>query len=205
MSSARTPAISSGRADRSADAGPRSGPYLGVSRNELRENVRMPRILGVDIPNDKRTVISLCYIYGIGPYLADQLCQRTGIDPESAGPRFDRRRPGQAGLVAGQRVHGRRSASSPSAAEHRPAARHRLLSGFAAPQGTSRSAASEPGPTREPARVHARRSPARRASRNCGDRSLVICQLSFVMSTECVLEGSARSLRRLLRLMTSLF
>ena len=41
----------------------------------------MPRILGVDIPNDKRTVISLCYIYGIGPHLADQLCQRTGIDP----------------------------------------------------------------------------------------------------------------------------
>ena len=42
----------------------------------------MPRILGVDIPNDKRTVISLQYIYGIGPYLAGQLCERTGIDPE---------------------------------------------------------------------------------------------------------------------------
>jgi small subunit ribosomal protein S13 len=42
----------------------------------------MPRILGVDIPNDKRTVISLRYIYGIGPYLADQLCQRTGISPD---------------------------------------------------------------------------------------------------------------------------
>ena len=42
----------------------------------------MPRILGVDIPNDKRTVISLCYIYGIGPHLAAQLCQRTGIDPD---------------------------------------------------------------------------------------------------------------------------
>ncbi len=41
----------------------------------------MPRILGVDIPNDKRTVISLRYIYGIGPFLADQLCDRTGIDP----------------------------------------------------------------------------------------------------------------------------
>jgi small subunit ribosomal protein S13 len=41
----------------------------------------MPRILGVDIPNDKRTVISLCYIYGIGPHLASQLCERTGIDP----------------------------------------------------------------------------------------------------------------------------
>ena len=42
----------------------------------------MPRILGVDIPNDKRTVISLRYIYGIGPFLADQLCQRTGISPD---------------------------------------------------------------------------------------------------------------------------
>jgi small subunit ribosomal protein S13 len=40
----------------------------------------MPRILGVDIPNDKRTLISLQYIYGIGPYLASVLCQRTGID-----------------------------------------------------------------------------------------------------------------------------
>jgi len=42
----------------------------------------MPRILGVDIPNDKRTVISLRYIYGIGPFLADQLCSRTGVDPD---------------------------------------------------------------------------------------------------------------------------
>ena len=42
----------------------------------------MPRILGVDIPNDKRTVISLQYIYGIGPFLAEVLCERTGIDPD---------------------------------------------------------------------------------------------------------------------------
>jgi small subunit ribosomal protein S13 len=42
----------------------------------------MPRILGVDIPNDKRTVISLRYIYGIGPHLSGQLCERTGIDPD---------------------------------------------------------------------------------------------------------------------------
>jgi small subunit ribosomal protein S13 len=40
----------------------------------------MPRILGVDIPNDKRTLISLQYIYGIGPYLAELLCARTGIE-----------------------------------------------------------------------------------------------------------------------------
>jgi small subunit ribosomal protein S13 len=42
----------------------------------------MPRILGVDIPNDKRVVISLRYIYGIGPFFAEQLCERTGIDRE---------------------------------------------------------------------------------------------------------------------------
>ena len=42
----------------------------------------MPRILGVDIPNDKRTIISLCYIYGIGPFLAAQLCERTAISPD---------------------------------------------------------------------------------------------------------------------------
>lgn len=42
----------------------------------------MPRILGVDIPNDKRTIISLQYIYGIGPYQAGVLCERTGIEPD---------------------------------------------------------------------------------------------------------------------------
>jgi small subunit ribosomal protein S13 len=42
----------------------------------------MPRILGVDIPTDKRAVISLQYIYGIGPHLAVVLCEQTGIDPD---------------------------------------------------------------------------------------------------------------------------
>lgn len=41
----------------------------------------MPRLLGVDIPNDKQIRISLRYLYGIGPFLADQLCERAGIDP----------------------------------------------------------------------------------------------------------------------------
>lgn len=42
----------------------------------------MPRILGVDIPNDKRTVISLRYIYGIGPHLAEELCERADVNPD---------------------------------------------------------------------------------------------------------------------------
>lgn len=42
----------------------------------------MPRILGVDIPNNKKTVISLTYIYGIGPAIAKQICELTSIDPD---------------------------------------------------------------------------------------------------------------------------
>ena len=42
----------------------------------------MPRILGVDIPNDKPTHISLRYIYGIGPTTALRLCEQAHIDPQ---------------------------------------------------------------------------------------------------------------------------
>src|SRR2546423_6854832 len=42
----------------------------------------MPRILGVDVPNDKPTHISLRYIYGIGPTLALRLCEQAHIDPQ---------------------------------------------------------------------------------------------------------------------------
>jgi small subunit ribosomal protein S13 len=42
----------------------------------------MPRILGVDLPNDKPTHISLRYIYGIGPTLALRLCEQARVDPQ---------------------------------------------------------------------------------------------------------------------------
>ena len=42
----------------------------------------MPRLLGVDIPNDKSIVISLQYLYGVGPNVARELCQKGGIDPQ---------------------------------------------------------------------------------------------------------------------------
>lgn len=40
----------------------------------------MPRIIGVDIPGKKRLVISLTYIYGIGNFLAQELCKKLGFD-----------------------------------------------------------------------------------------------------------------------------
>jgi small subunit ribosomal protein S13 len=42
----------------------------------------MPRLLGVDIPNDKQTVYSLTYLYGVGPKVARELCQKAGVSPE---------------------------------------------------------------------------------------------------------------------------
>ena len=41
----------------------------------------MPRLLGVDIPNDRQTQVSLTYIYGVGPYIARELCCKAGVKP----------------------------------------------------------------------------------------------------------------------------
>ena len=42
----------------------------------------MPRLMGVDIPNEKAIVVSLTYLYGIGPKAARELCRKTGIELE---------------------------------------------------------------------------------------------------------------------------
>ena len=41
----------------------------------------MPRVAGVDIPNDKPTMYALRYIYGIGPTSAREICEKTRIEP----------------------------------------------------------------------------------------------------------------------------
>jgi len=40
----------------------------------------MPRILGVDIPGDKRSVVALTYIYGIGRHRASEILRQVGVD-----------------------------------------------------------------------------------------------------------------------------
>ena len=41
----------------------------------------MPRLLGVDIPNDRPTVVSLTYLYGVGSKTSRELCHKAGVDP----------------------------------------------------------------------------------------------------------------------------
>jgi len=40
----------------------------------------MPRIAGVDIPNDKPVWVSLCYIYGVGPHNSRVILKEAGIE-----------------------------------------------------------------------------------------------------------------------------
>lgn len=42
----------------------------------------MPRILGVDIPKEKRIDISLTYLYGIGRFTSNELLKEINIDPK---------------------------------------------------------------------------------------------------------------------------
>ena len=41
----------------------------------------MPRIVGVDLPKDKRIDVALRYIYGIGPVTAERVVSQAGLDP----------------------------------------------------------------------------------------------------------------------------
>ena len=41
----------------------------------------MPRVSGVDIPNDKPTIVALQYIYGVGAKVAADVCAKTGVIP----------------------------------------------------------------------------------------------------------------------------
>ena len=43
----------------------------------------MPRILGVDLPREKRVEIGLTYIYGIGATRAKKICAEAGVNPDT--------------------------------------------------------------------------------------------------------------------------
>ena len=43
----------------------------------------MPRLVGVDIPNDKKILISLTYIVGIGRHTSKKILNEAGVDPDT--------------------------------------------------------------------------------------------------------------------------
>ena len=42
----------------------------------------MPRVLGADIPKEKKIRIALCYLYGVGPTNVISILSGVGVDPE---------------------------------------------------------------------------------------------------------------------------
>lgn len=45
----------------------------------------MPRIAGIDIPNEKRVEVGLTYIYGIGLTRSREILAKTNINPDTRG------------------------------------------------------------------------------------------------------------------------
>lgn len=43
----------------------------------------MARIVGVEIPNEKRIEVALTYIYGIGPTTAKKILKATNVNPDT--------------------------------------------------------------------------------------------------------------------------
>ncbi len=43
----------------------------------------MARIAGIDIPKDKRTIIALTYIYGIGPTASSKILTEAKVSPDT--------------------------------------------------------------------------------------------------------------------------
>ena len=44
----------------------------------------MPRLLGVDIPNDKQIQYSLTYLFGVGLFTAREVCEKFGDRPDES-------------------------------------------------------------------------------------------------------------------------
>lgn len=42
----------------------------------------MPRIVGIDVDERKKVKVALTAIFGVGPHIALQICERVNIDPE---------------------------------------------------------------------------------------------------------------------------
>ena len=42
----------------------------------------MPRIVGIDIPKEKRVDVALTYIYGIGDHASREILKKAGVEPQ---------------------------------------------------------------------------------------------------------------------------
>ena len=152
-----------GRHPRHGGWGPEHVPERCCCRPPQRsgEPHKMARLVGVDLPREKRVEIALTYIFGVGRTRAKQALEATGVNPDTRV-----RDLGDEELVklrdyidGNVKVEGdlRREVAPTSAARSRSAATR--VCGTAA---VCRCAVSAPRPTRAPARAPSAPWPARR-------------------------------------------
>ena len=67
----------------------------------------MARLVGVDLPRDKRLEVALTYIYGIGRTRALETLQATGVSGDIRVHDLGRRRPRQAPRLDRRQLQGR--------------------------------------------------------------------------------------------------
>ncbi len=53
-----------------------------LHQTSVRERHQMARLVGVDLPRDKRLEVALTYIYGVGRTRAQETLASTGISPD---------------------------------------------------------------------------------------------------------------------------
>jgi small subunit ribosomal protein S13 len=61
-------------------AGPVAFRFACARRAQLKRELDVARIAGVNIPSNKRVVIALQYIHGIGPKSAKEIVSKVGIE-----------------------------------------------------------------------------------------------------------------------------
>lgn len=49
----------------------------------------MARIAGIDLPEKKKILFALQYIHGVGPVIAKQILEKTGINPDKRANELD--------------------------------------------------------------------------------------------------------------------
>src|SRR6476661_2200673 len=59
------------------------GPVLHQTSGETKETHNMARLVGVDLPREKRVEIALTYIFGVGRTRSQQALAATGVNPNT--------------------------------------------------------------------------------------------------------------------------
>ena len=98
----------------------------------------MARLIGVEVPDQKKIGIALRYIYGIGPTTALQVCEKASVDPNVRAKDLNDEQLSHLTTVLQGLSHRRRSAPR-SADEHQTLDEHQLLPRHPAQEGPAGS------------------------------------------------------------------